>query len=258
MSMVRSMFVSLGLILILATSAVADEYTVMAGVYPPFCFNKGLQVGGVSVDAIEMIMKMTDTPFNRKNIKLMPLKKAYADAQTMSKRVILNVPRTPEVEDKFKWVGPIYFPRYVVIGKKGNEFTIATTEDVADYRVGIVRGSAAGKTLMKEGVSPKKLKASTTYVQPLLQLKNKQLDLIAHSDMETTYLMQKMRMNKDKYKVVYAYKKVPLYFAFSKDTDDARIKLFNNALASYKVSMSHGDSAFAKNVRKYLPKGVIQ
>jgi len=246
------------MVFILATVAIADEFVVMAGVYPPFCFNKGLYVGGVSVDAIETIMKMTNTSFDRKNIKLMPLKKAYADAEKLSRRVILNVPRTPKVENKFKWVGPIYFPRYVLIGKKGNEVTIATTDEIGSYKVGTIRGSAASKSLINEGVSPKKLKSSTTYVQPLLQLKNKQIDLIAHSDMETTYLMQKMRMNKDKYKVVYTYKKVPLYFAFSKDTDDARIKLFNDALASYKISMSNGDSAFARNVRKYLPKGAIQ
>lgn len=245
-------------LLFFATLAQADEYVVMAGVYPPFCFNKGLSVGGVSVDTIESIMKMTNTPFNRKSIKLMPLKKAYSDAETKSKRVILNVPRTPELEDKYKWVGPIYFPKYVLIGKKGKEYVIATTEDAEKYKVGSVRGSAPYASLLNDGVDPKKVKAHTTYVQPLLELKGKKVDLIANSNLETAYLMRKMRMDPSKYKVAYVYKKVPLYFAFSKDTDDAKIKLYNNALASIKTPMANGDTVFKKNLRKYVPTGEIK
>ncbi|QJB57171.1 ABC transporter substrate-binding protein [Pseudodesulfovibrio sp. zrk46] len=246
------------LVLLVSSVASADEYVVMSGVYPPFTFNKGLRVGGVSVDTIESIMKMTSTPFHRKNIKLMPLKKAYADAETLPKRVILNVPRTPEVEEKFKWVGPVYFPKYVLIGKKGNEYTIATTEDVEKYQVGSIRGSDPLDTLIEEGVDPKKVKMHTSYVQPLLELKGKKTDLIAYSNLETAYLMRQMRIDPRKYKVAFVYKKVPLYFAFSKDTDDAKIKLYNDALASIKVPMAHGDTVFQKNLRKYVPYGEIK
>lgn len=239
-----------------ASPASADEYIVLAGSYPPFCYNKGLHVDGVSVDTLETIMDMTKTPFNRRNIKLMALDKAYSQAERLPKRIVLNVPRTPEVEEKFKWVGPIYFPKYVLVGKKGNKVTISVADDILKYKIGAIRGSDAIEALQEDSRSSK-IKSSSSYVQPLLQLKKGEVDMVAHTDAGTAYFMHKMRMNRKKYEVEFVYRKVPLYFAFSKDTDDATIKLYNDALASYKIAMAHGDSAFAKDMRKHLPRGVI-
>ena len=241
-----------------SVSASAGQYIVMTGNYPPFSYNKGLHVGGVSVDGFEAIMKMTDTPFNRKNVKLVEWKKAYKYAATNPKCVLLNVPRTQEVENSFKWVGPLCFAKFALIGEKGKEFLIADVKDAEKYSIGGIRGSDAGKELIAQGVDPKKVKQNTTYVQPLLQLKKGELDLMVHSDMATTYLMQRMRMDPMDYRIVHTCKRIPIYFAFSKDTDDALIKKYNDALASFTVSTFNGDSAFKKTLRKHLPKGPVR
>lgn len=246
------------LALALATPAAASGYTVMTGPTAPFSITKGLHVNGISVDTIEVMMDMTDTPFSRKDVKLMPWKKAYGRTKALPNHIMLNVPRTPEVENDFKWVGPVYFPKYVLIGKKDREFDISSVADASKYKIGTVRGSEMTKELLKQGIDPSALKEASAQVQPLLQLKSGQVDLLASTDMAATHLMQKMGVNIKDYKVVYAYKKIALYFAFSKKTDNATIKLMNNALASYKTPMSEWSSVFDKNVRKYLPKGVVE
>jgi len=244
--------------LTLTTLATAGDFTVMTGPHAPFTVTKGLRINGISVDTLEVIMKMTNTPFDRKQIKLLPWKKAYARAKALPKQIMLNVPRTKELEFQFEWVGPVYLPKFVLIGKKDKEFAISSIADASKYKIGVIRGSDPSKELLAQGLDPAALKESTSYVQPLLQLKNGEVDLLAHSDMSATYLMKKMGMAKKDYKVVYTYDTIALYFAFSKGTDPARIKQLNSALATYKKPMSEWRSVFDKNTAKYLPNGVIE
>lgn len=258
MNISRLLLFSIALSLTFSIQATAAEYAVMTGPTAPFSITKGLHVNGISVDTIEMIMKMTETPFDRKKIKLMPWKKAYGRTKALPKQIMLNVPRTQNLEFQFKWVGPVYFPKYVLIGKKDKEFNIFSIADASNYKIGTIRDDDTDKELLKQGINPAALIQSTSYVQPLLQLKKGEIDLMAHSDMATTFLMKKMGMNPKDYKVVYVYKKIALYMAFSKSTDEASIKMMNNALAAYKKPMANGDTAFDRNVRKYLPYGVIE
>lgn len=235
-----------------------NKFVVMTGPYVPFSVNKGLRTNGIGVDTMEVIMKMTDIPFDRKNVKFVKWDRAYKEAAVVPGRVLINVNRTPELESKFKWVGPVDFPELVLITKKDADITINSIEDVAKYKVGAIRGSDAANVLLERGLPASKLDQCSTYVQPLMGLKKGTLDMVAFSDMGATFLMKMMRMDKDDYKVVYSYKKVPLYFAFCKKTDDATIKLLNDALETYKKPSATWISAFDKNVVKYLPYGVVE
>lgn len=246
------------LVLVAPRAASADEYRVLGSLYPPFLYNKGLHVDGVSVDMLDEIMKMTGTDFHRDNIKLVEWEVALGAAMTLKKCIIMNVPRGPDVEDKFKWVGPIYFPKYVLVGQKENKTTITSTGDLSRHTVSVIRGSGPHASLVSAGVPDESIKANTSYVQPLLHLKGGRVDFLAHTEAGTAYYLQKMRINKSRFEVEHVYKKVPLYFAFSKDTPNETIKMFNDALASYKIAMHNGDSAFEKRMRKHLPRGMLQ
>lgn len=235
----------------------ADDFVVVTGLRPPFSFNKGLYMDGIAVDTFENVMKMTGREFDRKNVKLVRWRVALGQTAFKKNRALLVVERTPELEKLFKWVGPIDFPNYALIGKKGQPFEIASIQDVSRYTIGAVRDSDTAKALLTEGVAPASLRLSTSYVQPFLQLKNGEVDLVAFSDMAAAFRMRKMGMDQADYDVYHVFRKPPLYFAFSKDTDDATIKLFNDALAMYKKPMSEWRSVYDKNVGKYLPKGPV-
>ena len=242
----------------IATSASAKKNIVLAGQNVPFCVNKGLKLNGISVDTYKVIMEMTGTPFNEKQIKFIEWDTAYKVAKKKSNYVLLGVPRTPDIEDKFKWVGPIDFPCEVLIAKAKSDCTVNNLSQASQYKIATVRGSGSDTFLLQNGVSPKSLKTNSSYVQALLQLKKGEADLAAFTDMEAAYLMRRMSLNIKKFKVVYKGKGIPLYFAFGKSTSDDYIKLLNNALATYKKPSSQWTSAYDKNVRKYLPKGVVK
>lgn len=230
----------------------------MTGPRVPFCVNKGLHTNGIGVDTIEVIMEMADIPFDRKKVKFVKWDRAYKEAAVVPGRVLINVNRTPELESQFKWVGPVDFPELVLITKKNANIAVNSVQDIAKYKVGAIRGSDAANLLLARGLPPSTLQQSSTYVQPLMGLKKGTLDMIAFSDMGAAFLMKTMRMDIEDYKVVYSYKKLPLYFAFCKKTDDATIKLLNDALETYKKPSATWISAFDKNVTKYLPYGVVE
>ena len=244
--------------ILVPVSASAGEMVVMAGPNPPYVMTKGLGVTGASVDAFEAIMKMNGIPFDRKAVKLMQWKRAYSTTLAMPHCIMLNVPRTPDLEQKFQWVGPLDFPRLVLVGKADRDFDVKSAADASKYAIGAVRDNQPSKELLAQGVNPASLKLSSTFVQPLRALQDGQVDLVAFSDENLTFLMRKLGMEKDEYKVVFAYKKLPLYFALSKGTDPALIRQLNEALATYKSPMADGNSVYDKAMARYLPYGPVK
>jgi polar amino acid transport system substrate-binding protein len=238
--------------------AAAEELTVMAGPNPPYVLAKGLGVTGASVEAFEAIMKMNGLAFDRRAVKLMQWKRAYATTLAMPHCVMLDVHRTPDLEAKFQWVGPIDFPRLVLVGKADRDFGIRSVADASKYAIGAIRGKKAANELLAQGLDPAALKLSSTFVQPLRALQNGQLDLVAFSDENLAFLMRKLGLEKNHYAVAYVYKKVPLYFALSKGTDAEFIRCLNEALATYKSPMADGNSVFDKSMARYLPYGPVE
>lgn len=246
------------LLLLLPSTGLGGNFMVLTGPLPPFSVNKGMRTNGIGVDTFEVIAKMTGIPFDRNKVRFVDWKRGYAETVALPGRVLLNVPRTPAVEDKFEWVGPVDFIRYVLVAKESSKAEAHSVQEAAQFRIGVVRDSGPGVALLEEGIAPQSLVMSSTYIQPLMQLRGNRIDMIAISDMGVTYQMRKLGIEKDDYKLVYAFKKVPLYFAFHKGTDPAVIDLLNKALETYKRPNPGGISAYDRHVVKYLPYGVVE
>lgn len=245
-------------VLFLSVPARSADLIVMTGPYPPYSLAKGLHVAGVSVDAIVSILEMTGTPFDRKSIRLMQWKKAEAATLAMPNCIMLNVPRTPDIEGKFQWVGPLDFPEMALIGKAGRDFGIRKAADASKYTVGAVRGQDAASEILAQGLNPGALRTDSLYIQTLKGLQDGKVDLVAFPLENATYLMRTLGMNQEDYQVAYVYKKIPLYIALSKGMDPALIRRLNEALAMYKTPMSDGNSVFDKSMARYLPYGTVK
>lgn len=255
--MLKKIVFVLILLSVFAVDASAKKMVMLTGPYAPFSVNKGLRVDGIAIDTFEVIMKMTGMPFEKKKVKYIEWDTAVKVGKAMPNCVLLGIPRTPEVEEKFKWVGPIDFPHYVLIGKAGKQYELGSVAEASQYSIGTVRGSDASDYFVEKGLPKSSFVESTSYVQPLLQLKKGEVDLVAFNDMEVAFLMRRMSIDVREFDLAWKSKGIPLYFAFGKATDDATIKLLNNALATYKKPSSQWDSAYDKNTRKYLPRGVV-
>lgn len=234
------------------------EFVAMTGPLPPYSINKGLHLKGISVDTLVIIMSLAGFSMETDDVKLMLWSYAFKKTKAGPNRIMLNVPKCAEHEKMFKWVGPIHSSKYVLIGKKGSTFSISSTANFDGFKVATVRRSATEKILLKDGVSKSTIVSSSTHITALRMLKTGQVDFFAYGDYSAAYLMKGMGMNPHDFKVYYTIKEVPLYYAFSLDTDDDVIRKLNDNLRKMKKVGADGKSRFDKIVSKYLPNGAIE
>lgn len=235
----------------------ASDYVAMTPPLPPYSINKGLHVQGIAVDTLVMIMSLSGSPMVADDVKLMLWSHAFKLATIGPKRILLNMPKTEQTAELFKWVGPIHASRYVVIGRNDAP-TVNSLEELSKHRIATIRDSLPEKTLLQAGVPKHSLKPSLTHVIPLKKLKQRMVDYFVHTHFSATYMLEKMGMRLNKYKVHHAFMEVDLYYAFSKDTPDTFIEKLNTTLAKLKEPGKDGRSRFDRIVAKYLPHGTIE
>jgi len=252
----KHILLSIVLTTLFVQPAFSGNYVALTAPMPPFSINKGLRVKGIAVDTLVMIMALSGSPIEAKDVKLMLWAHALQIGAAGPQKIVLNLPRTPNIDDKFKWVGPLAVIKYVVIGRKGSK-KVSSLADLNKSKVGTLRDSLPEKALIDSGIPKSSLASSVSHVIPLKKLNAKMVDYFAHGNASTAYLMKLMGMKRNKFEVIYTYSEVPLYFAFSKDTSDAFIQTLNNNLIKLKKPGTDGKSRFDKIVAKYLPPGMV-
>ncbi len=84
------------------------------------------------------------------------------------------------------------------------------------------------------------------------------MDMFAHSELATAYFMKGLGLKPDNYRIVNTYFEEEIYYAFSKDTDNAEIFRLNQALKTIKSPSTNGISRFDEIVAEYLPNGKLE
>lgn len=236
------------LALTIALPAHADTFKAMAAPYPPYSVSNGLRVEGMSVATLKTIMEMCGKPLHNKAIKLTPWAYAYESTARKPQRIMLNAQRTHKTEQLYKWVGPIATSKIVLIGRKKDKLFIPLKSDLAKYRIATVRWSRPEKALLAGGMEVENLHRNPTHVNALRKLHNGEVDLLAYNERGVPYIMEGMGMDQSEFTTYYTYDEEPLYFAFSKDTDDQLIKRLNNALQTLKATGEGGVSQFDRMI----------
>lgn len=234
----------------------SGDFTAFSGPLPPYSISKGLKLKGISVDTLTVIMGLSGAPIERNKIKLMLWQHAFKMTQKGPRSIMLNVPKTTSNSKLFKWVGPIHTTKYVLIGSKGVS-PVAIPAGLNGKKTATVRGSAPEKALISAGVPQNALAQSTSHVVPLRQLASKKVDYFASMEASAAYLMTGLGMKPNQYGIAQTIKEVPMYYAFSKDTEDGLIAKLNENLKKMKEPGPDGKSRYEKIVAKYLPNGGI-
>jgi len=203
--------------------------------------NKG-KISGLAVDMVREILnrlKLTD------NIKVVPWARGYTLALNQPNVALFSTTRLPQREKHFKWVGPIYTQTWGFYGKKGSDLKINSFEDAKKVdRIGTYHKDAKEQFLKKKGFV--NLVSTNKNISNIRRLIEGNLDLWVSSDFNMPYLAKQAGVDPDQLELVYAFRSVDNYIAFSIQTPDDLIKTWQQTLDNIK-----SDGTYTIFCRKY-------
>ena len=142
-----SIFFGLGI-----THAAEEELLVMTENFPPFNFQEGNSVKGLSTQIVRKLMEEAHLKYR---IELVPWKRAYNTALNRPNTFIYTIAKTEERKDKFHWIGKIS-------NRKVSLFRLRSRKDLASMtleeakkkaKIACVQGDASTEKIIAMGFS---------------------------------------------------------------------------------------------------------
>lgn len=221
---------------------------------PPYNYIENGTLEGISVDLLEVVTEKMGKKVTREEINLVPWNEGYQAALTRNNTVLFVTARTPEREQLFKWVGPVYSDRYVLFAKRDRGITIESPEYLKEYRIGVIADDVATQQLLNIGVNQSQIIPESNVSANIAGLENGEIDLWACPEDAGRYFTEEITGNYYSYIVVYQLENQDLYYAFSKDVPDSVTQSFQRALDAVKQEKdAAGISTHERILGKHIP-----
>lgn len=130
----------LGLLLVRPATAMQ----MMTEELPPYSFQSGNKVEGLSIDLVDALFKRADM---RYEIRVVPLKRALQTVDRSNDACIFPLERTQEREAQYTWISPLLITRNAFYSLPDSGLVIRSLKDAQDLSVGIYAGSALNEYL---------------------------------------------------------------------------------------------------------------
>jgi len=212
-----------------------DKLTINTEEMLPYNFtSESGDIKGINVDIVKTLLSNVKVNYE---INLYPWTRAYKQTLIHENYGLISTARTPDRENKFKWVGPLASGQgYLYKLKSRGDIYLTSLDDAKKYSVAIVRGGVYQSLFeglgFKVGENLMPFAYSKQYFQPFLLGK---VDLILGSDIVLPYILQKLDINIDL--VEPAVKMIDTqgnFLALNINTSDELVEILNNELQKMK------------------------
>ncbi len=226
-----------------ASTVFGADFRIMTEELPPFNYTEDGKVTGFSS---EIVLAICERVGHAPTIKVLPWARAYKLILNEENKVLFSTTRTPQREELFKWVGPIYKPTIVFFAKKGSRLSIGSMDDAKTVkRIGTYLADAE-ETLLKEAGFENLESVGDDFLNPKKLLMGR-IELWIAGDLEGIYKAKKAGLGSNDIEIVYEIKTKEYYIAFSKTTPNAEIQKWQAALDAMRQ-----DGTYQKILEKYL------
>lgn len=230
-------------------SAHAQEITIVTEDYPPYHYENNGIVVGQGTETLQAVLNVLNI---KARIEIYPWARAYKMALNNKNTLIYGIAKTPQRENLFKWIGVSSPVRYCLFALTSrNDIDVPSLEDAKRYKIGTVREDIIELYLIENGFKKKKhFDPISSYEANLRKLISRRVDLWGVVDLTAHYLVQSNHYPRNIIKEVYCLKEISTegaYMAFSKNTPDALVDQFREALKKIKE-----DGTYDRILAKYL------
>lgn len=122
---------------------------------------------------------------------------------------------TAERQPLFKWVGPLAKTGWVLLAAPGNNVSVASLKDAAQYQIGAYKNDAVSQHLVEKGLEPITALRDTENAKKLMA---GQIDLWATGDPAGRYLAKQEGISG--LKTILRFDSAELYLALNKEVPD--------------------------------------
>ncbi|MFB2862073.1 substrate-binding periplasmic protein [Aeromonas sp. MdU4] len=237
------------LLLSWAATAQADlgKLEYLTEEYPPYNYSDAQgQPTGLAVELLQMVWK--NSGVEPQPIRILPWARGYYLLTQKPNVVLFSTARTQAREDLFKWVCPIGYSEYILLGRKAQNITLSAVDQMSKYRISAVRSDAAEQLLLNNGMDDNQIISANRLNQAVKMLVSGRADLLATGKLAGYDAIRELKMKPEEFNVAMVLSAEQLCFAFSRQVDDGEINRFQHALTSALASQE-----FLKLQAKYLP-----
>lgn len=205
-------------------AAALEIYTEVNPIYQYVDANGELY--GVSIEIVrEVQRRLGDTT----KIQVMPWARAYEVVLQKPNSMLFTTIRTPEREQLFKWVGPLFTLEYAFYKKAGNPLRLNSLEDAKKVGViGTVRNDFREQTLKRLGFT--NLVPVAESPRNVKKLMLGRIDLMVEADHAIKAQLEGAGYSRDDVVRTVKFMDSDSYLAFSRGSDDQVVERWRHVL----------------------------
>ena len=197
---------------------------------PPASYLDHGKLKGRSVEIVREILHRLKLP---DNIQTVPWARGYTLALTESDVALFSTTRLPQREKLFKWVGPLYSQTWGFYAKRDSAIKINSLAQAKTVsRIGTYYKDAKEQYLLANGFQ--NLVGTKKNLSNIRHLMDGSIDLWVSSDFNMPYLAKQAGINPDQLELVFPFKRVQNYIAFSIQSPDSLVNLWQQTLDELK------------------------
>jgi polar amino acid transport system substrate-binding protein len=197
---------------------------------PPGNYLDEGRLKGIAVKIVREILRRLNLP---DNIQAVPWARGYTLALTQSNVALFSTTRLPQREKLFKWVGPLYAQTWGFYAERDSTIKISSIEEAKRVaRIGTYYKDAKEQYLLANGF--RNLVSTNRNLSNIRHIMDGTIDLWVSSDFNMPYQAKQAGIDPAQLKLVYPFKRVQNYIAFSIQSSDSLVKLWQQTLDELK------------------------
>ncbi len=226
----------------------AQDMTVLTEEAPPSNFTRKGVLTGSSTEVVREILRRLEQP---DNIQVLPWARSYKRLQNESHVALFATTRTPERENQFHWVGPLFTMHFGFYARKGHGLQLRSLEDAkAVGSIATYKDDVREQLLLSMGFT--NLDSSKSQVINLKKLMTGRVDLVLLGNIGITDLARQQGVDPPELELVLPFRSYQCYIAISRQTPKAVAERWQSTLNAMVQ-----DGAFFTISRRWLPLNSI-
>jgi polar amino acid transport system substrate-binding protein len=232
------------LLALLSGTAPAQEMRVLTEVSPPYNYIQDDRITGSSTEIVREILRRLQEP---DNIQVLPWARGYKLLQTRPHVALFSTTRTPEREDQFHWIGPLFKVHFGFYARRDSGLQLDSLEDAKQVgAIATYKDDVKEQLLIRMGFT--NLDSSKSPANNLKKLINGRVDLWLFDNVGMTDLARQQNIDPAALELALPFQSYQSYVAISRRTPQAVVNRWRSALQTMVQ-----DGTFFDISRRWLP-----